>query len=631
MSNYRNPFRMRASEKIESDSSFLRLYSPIVLDTLIEKQQKDELWGNIYFIHSSPGGGKTSLLRIFDPTSLITLFNHRSNKTYKDLFNSLKKIKVISDENINLLGVFLTCARNYVVLEDITADNSQKRRLFFSLLNARIIMTTLRGIITLKKGKFPEDLKDISFNYLNEDNYFIDISFPCSGDVLFEWARKIEEKVYEALDSFAPLSEIQPKGHNELFSIIVLNPKNLSYKEEPICENILFMLDDAHKLSTNQRQILKEYLIEVRSSANIWVSERLEALEPDENLPLGAYEGRDFRKINLEEFWRNNPKKFENILLNIADKRAKLSNQVQVDSFQDYIQHDLDEDLYKANFLRAINDSNEYFKKISLITNRYDDWINYASSIKGTPFEVSQRLKAIEILIHRDSKKSQLTFDFPLSQEDIKEKINSTINSTSELFISKEYSIPYYYGIQNIVKLSSANIEQFIGFAAGLFEEILSKNVIGENLAIPADRQEIVIKKIVDEKWEELGKIVPYSKSVLKFLVAFGELAHKETYKENAPYAPGVTGIGIKLNTAKQLLNEDPWVTNERYELLRNVLSSCVAYNLIEISSDVNQGQKGEKWMVIYLNRWLCNKYNLPYSYGGWRPRSPEDLLKIIQ
>ena len=204
MSNYRNPFRMRASEKIESDSSFLRLYSPIVLDTLIEKQQKDELWGNIYFIHSSPGGGKTSLLRIFDPTSLITLFNHRSNKTYKDLFNSLKKIKVISDENINLLGVFLTCARNYVVLEDITADNSQKRRLFFSLLNARIIMTTLRGIITLKKGKFPEDLKDISFNYLNEDNYFIDISFPCSGDVLFEdegeGEKKIEEKVYEALE-----------------------------------------------------------------------------------------------------------------------------------------------------------------------------------------------------------------------------------------------------------------------------------------------------------------------------------------------------------------------------------------------------------------------------------------------
>ena len=51
-------------------------------------------------------------------------------------------------------------------------------------------------------------------------------------------------------------------------------------------------------------------------------------------------------------------------------------------------------------------------KKISLITNRYDDWINYASSIKGTPFEVSQRLKAIEILIHRDAVKSQFFFDF---------------------------------------------------------------------------------------------------------------------------------------------------------------------------------------------------------------------------
>ncbi|MCR5863558.1 hypothetical protein LRS05_16155 [Flavobacterium sp. J372] len=311
MSNYRNPFRMRASEKIESDSSFLRLYSSIVIDTLIEKEQKNELWENIYFIHSSPGGGKTSLLRIFQPNTLLTLLNHRSNKTYKDLFNSLKKIKVVTDDAIPLLGVFLTCARNYSVLEDINAESSQKRRLFFALLNARIIMSTLRGIIALKKAQFPENLKDISFTHNNEQNYFLDLQLPCTGDVLFEWARKIEEKVYEALDSFAPLSEIQPKGHSELFSILVLSPENLQYSGEAACEKILFMLDDAHKLSPSQRKIIKEYLIEARSSANVWIAERLEALEPDENLPLGAFQGRDFKEINLEQFWRDNPKKFE--------------------------------------------------------------------------------------------------------------------------------------------------------------------------------------------------------------------------------------------------------------------------------------------------------------------------------
>ncbi|MCR5863557.1 hypothetical protein LRS05_16150 [Flavobacterium sp. J372] len=320
----------------------------------------------------------------------------------------------------------------------------------------------------------------------------------------------------------------------------------------------------------------------------------------------------------------------KNILLNIADKRSKLSNEVQIDSFQDYIQTDLDENEYEANFLKSISDSREYLSKITSITNRYDDWISYADDITGTPYEMSQKLKAIQIIISRDSNKSQLTFDFPLSVADIKDKINSTINSAAELFVAKDYSIPYYYGIDKMVKLSSANIEQFINFAAGLFEEILSRNVVGEELIIKAQRQEEIIKKLTDEKWTEISKIVPFSKSVIKFLIAFGEMAHKETYKMNAPYAPGVTGIGIKLNKTPSLIDEEPWITNQRFDLLRNVLSSCVAYNLIEIETDVNQGKKGDKWMVMYLNRWLCNKYNLPYTYGGWRPRTPDDLLKII-
>lgn len=55
MSRLRNPFRLRASEKIESDVSFLRLYSPIVLDALCEKHKDGKLWNNVMYIHSSPG------------------------------------------------------------------------------------------------------------------------------------------------------------------------------------------------------------------------------------------------------------------------------------------------------------------------------------------------------------------------------------------------------------------------------------------------------------------------------------------------------------------------------------------------------------------------------------------------
>ncbi|HQS52414.1 MAG TPA: hypothetical protein PLN99_10990, partial [Daejeonella sp.] len=58
-----------------------------------------------------------------------------------------------------------------------------------------------------------------------------------------------------------------------------------------------------------------------------------------------------------------------------------------------------------------------------------------------------------------------------------------------------------------------------------------------------------------------------------------------------------------------------------------NVISTCVAFNLLEIK-EVNQGEKGQKWQVYYLNRWLCVKFNLPFSYGGWRHKNTDELLK---
>lgn len=631
MSNYRNPFKMRASEKIESDASFLSLYSPIVLESLLEKEQAGHLWSNLLFLQSSPGAGKTSLLRIFQPNSLNTLYSYRANKTYKELFNSLKKLKVINEENIDLLGVMVSCSRNYIVLEDLAAESVVKQRLFFALLNARTILGTLKGILALKRMKFPEDLKTIHYQYNNDDNYFVDLRTPCNGQELFEWAAKIEEKVYDALDSFAPLSEIQPKGHTDLFAFFVLKPEYLTIDNKPVCDKILFMLDDAHKLSTGQRKQLIDFLMVNRSLSNIWISERLEALEAEEILPHGAMTGRDYNKINLEDYWRRNPKKYENILLNIADKRIKLSNEIQIDNFQDCIESSLNEELYADNFQQAITESIKNLNKIKEATNLYSDWIQYGLDFVGSPYEKAKTLKKVELFISRNIKRTQLTLGFPLSISELLEKDNSTIDATVDLFLAKQYKIPYYFGIENLVKLSSSNIEQFLSFASALFEEVLANKISEEQTIVSADRQEHNVKKVAENKWSEIGKIIPHSRQVIKFLNYFGELAEKETYKPNAPYAPGVTGIGIKNEQAQKLINEEVWMKNSEYELLRNVLSTCVAFNLIEIVPDISQGKKGEKWMVIFLNKWLCTKFSLPFSNSGWRPRTPEELLKIIQ
>ena len=110
-SRLRNPFRMRASEKIVSDSSFLGIYSPAILDQLLENDQNSKLWNNVTYIHSSPGGGKTSLLRIFEPTILNSLFSSQSH--YKDIFTKLKTLNVFNENEVKVIGIYLLCSRSF--------------------------------------------------------------------------------------------------------------------------------------------------------------------------------------------------------------------------------------------------------------------------------------------------------------------------------------------------------------------------------------------------------------------------------------------------------------------------------------------------------------------------------------
>jgi hypothetical protein len=158
MSNkLRNPFKIRASEKIDSEAGFLRLFSPLVLESLNEKYQSGKLWDNVLYIHSSPGAGKSSLIRVFEPSTLKILINGKSSPDYKELFNSLKRIEVINQEKIEVLSVSMQCTRNYEILEELNISLAQKTRFFFSLLNSRIAIATLRSACVMINKKAPED------------------------------------------------------------------------------------------------------------------------------------------------------------------------------------------------------------------------------------------------------------------------------------------------------------------------------------------------------------------------------------------------------------------------------------------------------------------------------------------
>jgi hypothetical protein len=618
----RNPFLLRTSERIESDVSFLRLYSHFVLESLIEKDSQGKLFDTILFIRSSPGAGKTSLLRLFEPSSLLTLHNRKSGEEFKELYKNLKRLNVVNDDGVDLLGVSLAFTRSYEMLEDLASiDEAKRKRLFFSLLNSRIITATLRAILHLKKLRFPEDLDKVDFTYDNKDFYFKKIKVPCNGKELYEWASGIESSVYNFLDSFLPDTYNAIEGHDELFSVKVLKSDFFLVDGKPVCKRFLIMLDDLHKLSTNQREMLIAYLIEKRSNSSIWLSERLEALTN-----LGTNEGRDYNILNIEDYWKDREGKFEKLLLNIAGKRADDSRQ----EISFTLEEDLDEDELVESIKKAKTDCITLLSNITSGTTKYDNWIRFLMSHEGTDLEIALAAKKIEILINRDRSKRQLDFNFSLPVEEIEMRADEKVSTAARLFLCKKYNLPYYFGFAALAKIATNNIEQFLSFAAPLYERMLSLNLNMDNVIINARDQDREIKKIANDKWKELPKIIPNGNSVSKFIENMCRFFSSETYKESASYAPGVNGFYIDVSKANKLITEPEWLVNPIYSNLRSVLNSCLAYNLLHVR-ETTQGKKGQRKNVYYLNRWLCVRFDLPLNYGGWRSKKPDDIIRWIQ
>lgn len=623
MSNkLRNPFKMRASEKIESDANFLKLFSPEALEPLVERNKQGVLWDNVMFIRSSPGAGKTSLLRIFEAQSLNYIFNHKSQDYYKDLFGPLKKLGVLDNKGVRKVGVILRCTRNYEILEDIDLDDGRKKRLFYALLNSRIILATLKSLIALRKDiNTIDDLAKITFSS-NADNAIRGLDVPCNGKKLYDWASGIERSVYEILDSFLPIRDHKALGHNEPFSTSILRAENLLIDGGQIVDDFLFMIDDAHKLSMRQRESYLKYLAENRGLSSIWISERLEALTD-----FRSFVDRDFNELNLEYIWGKYPGKFRKVLGKISLKRASISTE-DVTSFQENLVEEINETVGNSEIEKVTKEAITSIEKLVEFNPRFNNWYNYALGLEETGLMKAVTFKGIEILMQRQLRKKQLTFEFDLTVEELKSKLDSTLESTARLFTSEKSKIPYYYGFGDLSSIATNNIDQFLTFSSELYEAMISEKLLGNEIAVSATNQDKIFRSIVKKKWEQLSSLIPDSKLVKVFIDGLGRHFKSITYKPTASYAPGINGFAINEKSHLKLIEESlKWQDNDVYRDLREVITTCLTYNLLE-ARKVNQGTKGQVWQVYYLNKWLCVRYDLPLGYGMWNKITPEQLSK---
>ena len=647
----RNPFKLLTSEQIRHDETFLGLFEPGMLEIL---QNEDEsLWNRLYTIRSSPGGGKTTLLRLFTPQSLKALHNLRSNENYKEIFERLKRIHVLDEDGIYTLGVMLSCSvsKSYARIEDLEldadkeTDANKKKRLLFGLLNCRILVSALRGICTLADLRFPDELDSVYIGS-QEQGLWPYYLTSCKGSELFEWAREREKRIFDIIDGLT--SEIDGKLlDNTLSSLYLLTPKSISVKGFHRLKQVVVMLDDFHELIRTQSNLIRNTIESSRFPVGVWICERLEILSEEEliseykqkksdffgdlqmivreksantyNLPGNRY-GREFDTLRIEKFWReNSPEKNEKLTLEIANRRLKYAEKGGIISFRECLSDFLDNDK-----LNGISEdlSKRLDEKISKKIE-YKEWLEYCESISDSEIDKILKLKALEILIERRKRKKQTTISNFDETHRIKEPVLSLeefqkkypgVKAAAELFISKEFKLPYYFGWNNISKISSYNIEQFIYLCSNLFEEFLSSCLINTQTSPldPQDQERILIDAI-EKRLTSIIDRMPKKEKIRMFIDAIGQYSRWETYRPSAPYSPGVTGIAISMKDIK-ILNSD-----NRYELLRFAISECIKQNLLLPMPD--RKCKHKKWMILYLNRMLCVKYNLPLQYGGWKEK----------
>ncbi len=261
-----------------------------------------------------------------------------------------------------------------------------------------------------------------------------------------------------------------------------MRPDTLTIDGQQVAERIALMMDDIHLLTSQQRALLVERVVEARSRVGIWIAERFEALNTQELLASGSAEGRDHgTPIEVEWYWRRHHERFEKHVMRIVDRRVRSSTDTELDAFRSCLEDNLDGAEYEPVFDRATGEIATRVRERVQQSGRFREWLEARERTRGTPRERANAWRTLEILIEREMNRPQKgLFDdaIPLEEDELNDKDDSSVNKAAELFLAREYQLPYYFGPDRIARLASLNIEQFLGLAGTIFEEVIAAELL---------------------------------------------------------------------------------------------------------------------------------------------------------
>ena len=627
MRTYVNPFRSRTSEhgSHQGLERYLRTFGADALDML-----PDQLWDQLLLIRSAPGAGKTSLLRAVSADALSALALRRTGN--EDLVARLQALGALDEEGRPArLGFRIPLSRDFRGIADLEPDPGAARRTFLRLLDARIIAAFCDALEAI------EELPALEKITLKPEPAgaapLARVGGVLAAD-LRNWARRTEDEILDRLDAVLPGRDMID-GHAALYSVRALSGVRIvaAGEESPLQPVVMF--DDGQDLAPTQRTLLLDALHDRELRLARWYTERYSAMEAEDLVGDGEPRRNSIPVWLESEAGRlgattrrgTKTRRFEKLLADISGRRANalLREYDDVDlSFVGLLDAD-DGDELIPRAERAIATIRERLLARPGAAERYASW--FADAERLDVLESARRWRELEILIDRDQDRAELgLFEVQLTDEERKARSDASIREAADLWLRREFSLPFYWGSQRLSKLAAENIEQYLNLSADLFDEMLAGITLRQGAGVGRLRQDAALTLACDQFWSEIPDRRIGGRAIQQLLRHIAKLCRADTYRPKAPYAPGVTGTALSMRDRARLL--DPGV-RERMpgaQELFEALHGAIGHNLLRARKD--RSVKDDRWMVLYLNRLTCVRYGLPLGYGGFRERSLEDMCR---
>ena len=630
MRSYVNPFRSRTSEQVAQQGldRYLRSFGADALQLL-----PDEVWQRPLIIRSAPGAGKTSLLRAISAETLRVLDVRRS--AHEDIVSQLQSMGALDERGVPaVLGFRVPLVRDYRSILDLEPDPGVAHRVFLRLLDARIISAFCDAIEALIESDEGSALDEVTVTADQAGETALARLGGSAARDLRRWARVAEEEILDRLDSVLPRDN-QVDGHAALYSLRALSGAQLAKGDHAVGARPVLMFDDGQELAPQQRTLLLDAFHDRELQLPRWYTERYSAMEPQDLVGDGE-PGRNGVQVRLEREAERmgagtrrgtKTQRFDKLLRDIAAKRANALLREYDNEDLEFAQLlDVDEgDELMGRAERASAVIRQRLTERAGDTDRYRQWFAGADNLSA--LASARRWRELEIVIARDRDRQELgLFDLELTEAERNERSTSAIREAADLWLRREFGLPFYWGSERLAKLAAENIEQYLNLSADVFDEMLAGITLRRGARVSRLRQDAALTAACDQFWSDIPDRRIGGRAIQQLLRHVAKLCRADTYRPKAPYAPGVTGTALSMRDRARLLDPEFRARTPGAPELFEALHGAIGHNLLRAHKD--RSVKNERWMVLYLNRLTCVRYGLPLGYGGFRERSLEQMCQ---